>query len=89
MCVYFETILLTIWHNDGILEYLQQSEWPLKNKNVCALPFFRYYFGDGCETTRATWKHLEAAGFSDLQLRHIQAPLLFMIKPHIVGYAVK
>ncbi len=50
---------------------------------------FRYYFGDGCETTRSTWKHLDAAGFSDLQLRHIQAPLFFMIKPHIVGYAVK
>uniref|UniRef100_A0A8C1BGS7 Methyltransferase type 11 domain-containing protein n=1 Tax=Cyprinus carpio carpio TaxID=630221 RepID=A0A8C1BGS7_CYPCA len=50
---------------------------------------FWYYFGDGCETTRATWKQLEAAGFSDLQLRHIQAPLFFMIKPHIVGYAVK
>lgn len=50
---------------------------------------FWYYFGDGCDSTRATWKHIEAAGFSDLQLRHIQAPLIFMIKPHIVGYAVK
>ncbi|KAG9277198.1 putative methyltransferase-like protein 7A [Astyanax mexicanus] len=48
-----------------------------------------YYFGDGCETTRATWKHLEAAGFSDLQLRKFQAPLFFLIRPHIVGYAVK
>lgn len=48
-----------------------------------------YYFGDGCETTRATWKDLEAAGFSDLKLRHIEAPLIFMIKPHIMGYAVK
>lgn len=48
-----------------------------------------YYFGDGCEVTRATWKHLEAAGFSDLKLRHIEAPLVFVIKPHIMGYAVK
>ncbi|XP_071351341.1 thiol S-methyltransferase TMT1A-like isoform X1 [Trachinotus anak] len=48
-----------------------------------------YYFGDGCEVTRDTWKHLEAAGFSELKLRHIEAPLLFLIKPHIVGYAVK
>ncbi|XP_051986276.1 putative methyltransferase-like protein 7A [Xyrauchen texanus] len=48
-----------------------------------------YYFGDGCETTRTTWKHLEAAGFSDLQLRHIQAPLIFIIRPHVVGYAIK
>uniref|UniRef100_A0A3B4CBG8 Methyltransferase type 11 domain-containing protein n=1 Tax=Pygocentrus nattereri TaxID=42514 RepID=A0A3B4CBG8_PYGNA len=48
-----------------------------------------YYVGDGCETTRATWKHLEAAGFSDLQLRHFQAPLFFLVRPHILGYAVK
>ncbi|XP_043097019.1 methyltransferase-like protein 7A isoform X2 [Puntigrus tetrazona] len=50
---------------------------------------FWYYMNDGCDTTRPTWKHLEAAGFSDLQLCHIQAPLFFMLKPHIVGYAVK
>ncbi|XP_040014580.1 methyltransferase-like protein 7A [Xiphias gladius] len=48
-----------------------------------------YYFGDGCEITRETWKHLEEAGFSDLKLRHIEAPLLSLIKPHIIGYAVK
>ncbi|KAM9535330.1 thiol S-methyltransferase TMT1A-like [Salvelinus alpinus] len=48
-----------------------------------------YYFGDGCEVVRATWKHLETAGFSELKLRHIEAPLNFMIKPHIIGYAVK
>lgn len=48
-----------------------------------------YYFGDGCLVTRETWKNLEAAGFSELKLRHIEAPLMFMIKPHIVGYAVK
>ncbi|KAM7401991.1 hypothetical protein PAMP_017268 [Pampus punctatissimus] len=48
-----------------------------------------YYFGDGCEVSRETWKHLEAAGFSDLKQRHIEAPLIFMIKPHIIGYAVK
>ncbi|XP_033481884.1 methyltransferase-like protein 7A [Epinephelus lanceolatus] len=48
-----------------------------------------YYFGDGCEVTRETWKPLEAAGFSELKLRHIEAPLMFMIKPHIIGHAVK
>ncbi|KAJ8359503.1 hypothetical protein SKAU_G00160280 [Synaphobranchus kaupii] len=48
-----------------------------------------YFFGDGCEVTRATWKDLEASKFSDLKLRHIEAPLMFMIKPHILGYAVK
>ncbi|XP_008305232.1 methyltransferase-like protein 7A [Stegastes partitus] len=48
-----------------------------------------YYFGDGCEITRATWKNLEEARFSDLKLRHIDAPLFVLMKPHIVGYAVK
>ncbi|XP_018528966.1 putative methyltransferase-like protein 7A [Lates calcarifer] len=48
-----------------------------------------YYFGDGCEITRETWKHVETAGFSELKLRHVEAPLLFLIKPHITGYAVK
>lgn len=44
---------------------------------------------DGCNLTRATWTHLEAAGFSELHLRHVEAPLAFIIKPHIMGYAVK
>ncbi|KAK1796616.1 hypothetical protein P4O66_009651 [Electrophorus voltai] len=48
-----------------------------------------YYCGDRCELTRTTWQHLEAAGFSDLQLHHIQAPLNSLITPHIIGYAVK
>ncbi|XP_060898614.1 N6-adenosine-methyltransferase TMT1A-like [Labrus mixtus] len=48
-----------------------------------------YYFGDGCEVVRETWKYLESAGFSDLKLRHVEAPLIFIIKPHIMGFAVK
>ncbi|CAJ1051111.1 methyltransferase-like protein 7A [Xyrichtys novacula] len=48
-----------------------------------------YYFGDGCEVIRDTWRHLESAGFSDLNLKHIEAPLVFIIRPHILGYAVK
>uniref|UniRef100_A0A673X4T8 Uncharacterized protein n=1 Tax=Salmo trutta TaxID=8032 RepID=A0A673X4T8_SALTR len=38
---------------------------------------------------RAIWKDLEAAGFSEIKLRHIEAPVNFMIKPHIMGHAVK
>lgn len=48
-----------------------------------------YYFGDGCQVVRETWKNLESAGFSELKMRHIETPLMFMIRPHIVGYAVK
>ncbi|XP_028431800.1 methyltransferase-like protein 7A [Perca flavescens] len=49
-----------------------------------------YYLGDGCMVTRATWKDLEAAGFSELHLKHIQAPeVTLMIRPHIMGYSIK
>ncbi|KAM9410734.1 methyltransferase-like protein 7A [Pholidichthys leucotaenia] len=65
----------------------EPSTWSYFFQHV--LQPFWYYFGDGCEATRETWKYVEAAGFSDLKLRHIQAPLVFMIKPHIIGYAVK
>nr|XP_043880172.1 methyltransferase-like protein 7A [Solea senegalensis] len=47
------------------------------------------YFGDGCEINRQTWKQVEAAGFSEVFLRHIQAPFFILIRPHIIGYAVK
>ncbi|KAM8757700.1 methyltransferase-like protein 7A [Acanthopagrus latus] len=49
-----------------------------------------YYLGDGCMVTRATWKDLEAAGFSEIHLRHIDAPEVTpIIRPHIMGYCIK
>ncbi|XP_061471269.1 N6-adenosine-methyltransferase TMT1A-like [Rhineura floridana] len=52
-------------------------------------PVWKILF-DGCHLTRETWKDLENAGFSELKLRHIQAPIYCnLVKPHIVGYAVK
>ncbi|XP_060776288.1 N6-adenosine-methyltransferase TMT1A-like [Neoarius graeffei] len=65
----------------------EESSWTYFFQHV--LQPFWYYFGDSCETTRATWQYVEQAGFSEVQLRHIQAPLFFLIKPHIIGYAVK
>ncbi|KAM5182329.1 thiol S-methyltransferase TMT1A-like [Mantella aurantiaca] len=45
---------------------------------------------DGCSIRKTTWKDLEDAKFSELNLRHIYAPLsLKLINPHIIGYAVK
>ncbi|KAB5583756.1 hypothetical protein PHYPO_G00099320 [Pangasianodon hypophthalmus] len=64
-----------------------ESSWTHFLQHV--LQPFWYYFGDGCELTRATWQHVEQAGFSEVQLRHVQAPIASVIKPHIVGYAVK
>ncbi|XP_026023880.1 methyltransferase-like protein 7A isoform X2 [Astatotilapia calliptera] len=48
------------------------------------------FLGDGCMITRATWKDIEVAGFSELNLRHIDAPdVSLMIRPHIMGYCIK
>ncbi|XP_053311787.1 putative methyltransferase-like protein 7A [Spea bombifrons] len=52
-------------------------------------PTWRLCF-DGCSLRKTTWKDLENAKFSELKLRHIQAPsVLKPIIPHVVGYAVK
>lgn len=48
------------------------------------------YLGDGCMVTRATWKDIEEAGFSEVNLRHVEAQCLhLMIRPHIMGYCIK
>lgn len=45
---------------------------------------------DGCNLTRESWKALERAGFSQLKLQHLTAPLSWpLVRPHILGYAVK
>ncbi|XP_075409086.1 thiol S-methyltransferase TMT1A-like [Tenrec ecaudatus] len=45
---------------------------------------------DGCNLTRESWKSLEQAGFSQLQLQHVQAPqLVWLVRPHIIGHALK
>ncbi|XP_049639547.1 putative methyltransferase-like protein 7A isoform X2 [Suncus etruscus] len=45
---------------------------------------------DGCYLTRESWKTLERASFSKLELQHLHAPLsVKMVRPHIYGYAVK
>ncbi|XP_077339842.1 thiol S-methyltransferase TMT1A-like [Lithobates pipiens] len=45
---------------------------------------------DGCNMRKTTWKDLEDAKFSELNLRHIYAPTSMKLNsPHIIGYAVK
>lgn len=49
-----------------------------------------YYLADGCMITRATWKDLEAAGFSELHLKHFEAlEVTVVLRPHIMGCAIK
>jgi ubiquinone/menaquinone biosynthesis C-methylase UbiE len=45
-------------------------------------------FGDGCQPDRETWRAIEAAGFSHVQLEHFRAPLP-VVTTHIAGVAVK
>ncbi|XP_075409087.1 thiol S-methyltransferase TMT1A-like [Tenrec ecaudatus] len=52
-------------------------------------PLWFLLFG-GCNLTRESWKTIEQAGFSQLQLQHVQtSPILGLVRPHIIGYAVK
>ncbi|XP_058027004.1 N6-adenosine-methyltransferase TMT1A [Ahaetulla prasina] len=65
-----------------------RSTWTYFWQQVCD-PTWRY-LGDGCSVLRETWKDLENAGFSKLNLQHIIGPLfLSIVCPHIYGYAVK
>jgi ubiquinone/menaquinone biosynthesis C-methylase UbiE len=43
---------------------------------------------DGCHPNREIWRHIEAAGFSRVEIEHfdINVPI---VAPHIAGYAVK
>uniref|UniRef100_A0A673BUU1 Methyltransferase like 7A n=1 Tax=Sphaeramia orbicularis TaxID=375764 RepID=A0A673BUU1_9TELE len=64
------------------------SSWTYFFQNV--LEPLWYYISAGCMLTRATWKELEAAGFSQLHLKHMEAPdVTPVIRPHIMGYCIK
>ncbi|XP_021515833.1 thiol S-methyltransferase TMT1B [Meriones unguiculatus] len=47
-------------------------------------------FGDGCHLTRETWKDIERAQFSDVQMEWQPSPFWCLpVGPHIMGKAVK
>ncbi|XP_070793898.1 thiol S-methyltransferase TMT1A-like isoform X1 [Pituophis catenifer annectens] len=65
-----------------------RSTWTYFWQQVCE-PTWRHV-ADGCSLLKETWKDLENAGFSKLNLQHIIAVLSpSVIGPHIYGYAVK
>ncbi|KAF5928406.1 thiol S-methyltransferase TMT1B [Diceros bicornis minor] len=48
------------------------------------------HIGDGCCLTRETWKDLERAQFSELQMEQHPPPIKWLpVGPHIMGKAVK
>ncbi|XP_039207957.1 methyltransferase-like protein 7A [Crotalus tigris] len=48
------------------------------------------YLTDGCSVLRESWKYIENAGFSKLNLQHIRGSLFIsIVSPHIYGYGVK
>nr|BAD06948.1 UbiE2 [Mus musculus]BAE92119.1 UbiE2 [Mus musculus] len=66
----------------------ERSTWNYFWQQVLARVWFLAF--DGCNLTRESWKAIEQANFSKLNLQHIQAPLpLTLVRPHIYGYAVK
>lgn len=46
------------------------------------------WMADGCHPDRETWKAVENAGFSRVEIEHFRLPLA-VIGPHIIGTAVK
>jgi len=49
---------------------------------------FCVYLADGCHPDRETWRAIETAGFTDVQIEHFRVPLP-AIGPHIEGVATK
>jgi ubiquinone/menaquinone biosynthesis C-methylase UbiE len=44
--------------------------------------------GDGCHPDRETWRAIERAGFSELELRHFTLPVP-VVGPHVAGVGVR
>ena len=45
--------------------------------------------GDGCTLDRETWKVIEQAGFTDIDIEAFDSPGLPLVRPHISGTATK
>lgn len=45
--------------------------------------------GDGCRPDRETWVALEQAGFEQVEYQRFQAPVLAIVRPQIIGVAMK
>lgn len=59
----------------------------LRRIQRCIRPLWRH-FADGCLPDRETQRAIESAGFEDVRIESFHAPLP-VVKPHIVGVAVK
>jgi SAM-dependent methyltransferase len=46
------------------------------------------FFSDGCHPERESWRNLEGAGFSHLEMKHFDLSLP-VVRPHIAGFAIK
>ena len=47
---------------------------------------------DGCSVTNKTWENIGNCGFSHIEIEKFDAPLgrhMFLVRPHIVGFAIK
>ncbi|KAL7989689.1 hypothetical protein Chor_012355 [Crotalus horridus] len=65
-----------------------RSTWTYFWQQVCNPTWG--HVGDGCSLLKESWKYIENAGFSKLNLQHIKGPLvIYVIHPHIYGYGVK
>ncbi|XP_004589693.2 thiol S-methyltransferase TMT1B [Ochotona princeps] len=77
----------------GVLFFLEhvaepRGSWALMWQQVLE-PTWKH-IGDGCFLTRETWKDLEKAQFSNVQMERQPPPIKWLpVGPHIMGKAVK
>lgn len=75
------------------LEHVADESGTWRNTFQHKLENLWKYFGDGCSCTRQTWTFLDNAGFSQVHYEKFLMSGLrvigYLMRPHIVGYAVK
>jgi len=77
----------------GKLFFIEHVAAPAKTKLRSTQNFFNpfnRFLADGCNCNRETWKYIEQAGFTEVNLSHQRVKgTLKLHSPHIIGYAVK
>lgn len=88
-----EQVTLTLLSQGGVFFFWEhvaepRGSWALLWQQVLE-PTWKH-IGDGCCLTRETWKDLESAQFSELQMEQQPPPFKWLpVGPHIMGKAIK
>jgi ubiquinone/menaquinone biosynthesis C-methylase UbiE len=66
----------------------EKGTWMRRFQRLMRAP--QRVIGDGCHPDRETWKAIERAGFSSVEIAHLRMPIpMPVLQPHIVGTATR